>query len=152
MKTLSVIKKIISSGCIINTLLLIFTYGLGLLINENYIPTIDRVFGILIFSLALAGAGIFLFSKTLTFPLRLLIHYLFTGIMFYVMFILWGSYNDNSSSVFVILVLFTVIYALIAGIVALIRGAKNKKVNAKKEYKKVLEKEDSYKSVFGGKN
>ncbi|MBE6616608.1 MAG: DUF3021 domain-containing protein [Ruminococcaceae bacterium] len=152
MKTLSVIKKIISSGCVINTLLLILTYGLGLLINENFIPTFDRVLGILLFSLALAGANLFLFSKALTLPLRLLIHFLFTTLMFYIMFVLWGSYNQNSGSAFVIVVLFTVAYWTAVGIVSLIRLTNREKTNSKKEYKKVLKKEDDYKSVFGGKN
>ena len=128
------------------------TYSLGLLINENFIPTIDRVFGILLFSVALAAANIFLFSKALTLPLRLLIHYLFTTAMFYIMFILWGSYNEKSSSAFVIVILFTVAYWIVVGVVSLIRLAGKEKDNSKKEYKKVINKEDDYKSVFGGKN
>lgn len=150
MKALSVIKKIISRGCIINTVLVILLYSLGLLANGNFIPTIDRIFGILLFSLALAGANIFVFSKVLTFPLRLLIHYLFTAFMFYVLFILWGNYSLNGGAAIVIFVMFTLIYGAVAGIVAIVRSIFKEKNNSKKEYKKVIKKDDDYKSVFGG--
>ena len=72
--------------------------------------------------------------------------------MFYIMFILWGSYNEKSSSAFVIVILFTVAYWIVVGVVSLIRLAGKEKDNSKKEYKKVINKEDDYKSVFGGKN
>lgn len=153
LKTLPIIKKIITHGCVLNTVLLIVMYSAGMLINENFIPTIDRVFSLLFFSLALAGANIFLFSRKLNFPLRLLVHYLFTAAIFYVAFILWGGYNGKASGVLIILVLFTLLYGICVGITAAIRSIFKVSGNTKKEYKKVYDKkEDDYKPLFGGKN
>lgn len=152
MKFLDNVKKTLTGACVINTVLLITVYALGMMINENFIPTLDRVIGILLFSIALSCANRFLFSGVLNFPIRFLLHFLFTAASFYVMFILWGNYNQNGGAVLVILVLFTLVYGIVAGIVAAVRAVFREKANSKKEYKKVIKKDDDYKSVFSGKS
>ncbi len=144
-------KNIISEGCIINTALLIVMYLVGVSLDEGFIPTLGRFFGILVYSLVLAFANsIFFSSKMKVFP-RLLIHFFSTAAVFYIMFVVLGGYKTNAGSIIAIFGLYLVVYAVVAAIVAAVRSILKADENEKKEYKKVYGKKNDYKSQFGGK-
>ncbi|MBE6626189.1 MAG: DUF3021 domain-containing protein [Ruminococcaceae bacterium] len=151
MKKTNKLNKIISDGCVINTVLLIVFYIIGVSLDPNFIPTLSRVFGILIYSLALSAANSFLFSSKMKLFSRLALHFIFTALVFFICFVFIGGYKANLGSVLVIVGLYLVIYAVVGGAVALIRSILKADENDKKEYKKVYEKKQDYNSLFGGK-
>ena len=151
MKNKVKISKILSEGCVINTVLLILLYLIGVSIDPDFIPTLPRVFGILIYSITLAAANYFFFNAKIKRFSRLALHFLMTAAVFCICFVFAGAYKANVGSVLIIVGLYLVIYAIVAGIVAVILSIINADKNEKKEYKKVYEKKHDYNSLFGGK-
>lgn len=146
MKTLSLLKKIISQACVFYTVLITATFLLGAFVDSSWLPKPSMVLALLVFSLILAAGNSFLFSDRLVFPLRLLIHYIATTIVFYIVFVLWGGYRDNGGSVITVLLVYTFAYGICALIVAGYRYLTAELRTDKSEYKKQFDGDDQ----FGG--
>lgn len=142
MKTLAFIKNIISSACVIFTLLFTFIYTLGITVNTDWIPTLGTLYSILAFSLILSAMNKYLFSNSLVLGIRILIHYIVTVLSFYVFFIVASGYAKSGSSALTIMIAFSIIYALFAAVVAIFNGAKSN------DKKKKTQKKTEYKSMF----
>ena len=151
MKKSANLKKIFSDGCVINTVLLVLLYLLGVSIDPDFIPTLSRVFGILIYSIVLSAANYYFFTSKAKRFTRLALHFLITAAVFCFCFVILGGYKANLGSVLVIVGFYLVLYAIIAAFIALIRSIIKADENQKKEYKKVYEKKHDYNSLFGGK-
>ena len=151
MKKSANLKKIFSDGCVINTVLLVLLYLLGVSIDPDFIPTLSRVFGILIYSIVLSAANYYFFTSKAKRFTRLALHFLITAAVFCFCFVILGGYKATLGSVLVIVGFYLVLYAIIAAFIALIRSIIKADENQKKEYKKVYEKKHDYNSLFGGK-
>ena len=151
MKKSANLKKIFSDGCVINTVLLVLLYLLGVSIDPDFIPTLSRVFGILIYSIVHSAANYYFFTSKARRFTRLALHFLITATVFCFCFVILGGYKANPGSVLVIVGFYLVLYAIIAAFIALIRSIIKADENQKKEYKKVYEKKHDYNSLFGGK-
>jgi hypothetical protein len=151
MKKSANLKKIFSDGCVINTVLLVLLYLLGVSIDPDFIPTLSRVFGILIYSIVLSAANYYFFTSKAKRFTRLALHFLITAAVFCFCFVILGGYKANLGSVLVIVGFYLLVYAVIAAFIALIRSIIKADENQKKEYKKVYEKKHDYNSLFGGK-
>lgn len=151
MKSSVKLKHIISEGCVINTVLIVAMYALGLTVDAGLIPTFSRVIGVLGYSIVLALANsLFFASKMKVFP-RLLIHFLSTAAVFYIMFVLVGGYKASAGSLVAVIASYLVVYAIVAAVVAAVRSILAADKKEKQEYKKVYDKKNDYKSQFGGK-
>ena len=140
MNILSKIKKIVSQTCVIYTVILTSIYTLGAFVNSSWIPTVHMVYSCLAFSLVLAALNMFLFSDKLVMPLRLLIHFAASSLIFYLMFIVWGGYQSNGGSVITAMLVYIFAYALCAAIVAVYRYLTSETANSKKDYKSKFDK------------
>lgn len=146
MNILSKIKKILSQTCVIYTVILTSVYTLGAFVNSSWVPTVHMVYSCLVFSLVLAALNLFLFSDKLVMPLRLLIHFTASSLIFYLMFIVWGGYQSNGGSVITALLVYVFAYILCAAIVAAYRYLTAETVNSKRVYTAKFDEE--YKSQF----
>lgn len=145
------IKNIISSGCVINSVLILLVYVIGVTIDSGFIPTLQIVIGVLCYSLALAFANYLFFSSAMkTFP-KLVLHFLSTAAVFYLMFVILGGYRANGGSVAVVLAMYLALYVIVALFTALVRYIINADKKAEQEYKKVFENKHSHSSRLGGK-
>lgn len=140
----------LTQACVFYTFLITSVYLLGVSIDSHWIPTTNMVLALLVFSAALAAANSFLFSDKLIFPLRLIIHYAVTTLVFYIVFVLWGGYKDNGGSVLTVLAVYTFAYILCAVIVVIYRWLTAETRAAKSDYKEVFGGKDDYRSQFGG--
>jgi hypothetical protein len=115
------IKRFIASACTISTLITLLVYLVTAIIRhsegigETGIPAV-KFFLILLFSFLLAGANLLFGLKRLAFIWRLLLHYSVCLVAFLVIFIAFGNLNiSGPASVFVAVIVLTVLYAAIAG-------------------------------------
>lgn len=152
MKTLSKIKNIVTRACVIYTVLITSVYLLGVSVSSDWIPTLNMVLALLVFSFCLSGLHGFLFSSLLVFPLRLVIHYVISTIVFYIVFVCWGGYRANGGSVLSVLLVWTFAYILCAVCVFLYRYITSETKSSESKYDKKFDGRDGdYKSQFSGK-
>ncbi|MGN1345623.1 MAG: hypothetical protein ACI4V1_02460, partial [Eubacteriales bacterium] len=93
------LKKTAGQACVFYTFFVTALYLLGVYVDSNWVPTLHMIFSLLLFSFVLAAANFFLFSDRLVFALRLLLHYVITSVIFYIVFVLWGGFQANGGSV-----------------------------------------------------
>lgn len=139
METLKKLKNIVLHACVIYTVILTAVYTLGAFVNSSWVPTVQMVYSCLGFSLVLSALNSFLFSDKLVFALRLLIHFVASTFIFYMLFIVWGGYKSNGGSVLTALLVFVFAYVLCAAVVGIYRYLTVDKDSAKSE---------EYKSMF----
>ncbi len=130
------LKKAVLQACVIYTILLTAVYTLGAFVNSSWVPTVQMVYSCLGLSLAVALLNMFLFSDRLVFALRLLIHFVSIGVIFYLMFVVWGGYKSNGGSTLTAMLVYLFVYIICAAIV----GA----------YKYLTSGDDKAKSADGG--
>jgi len=150
LKTLLKIKKILTQACVFYTVLITAVYLLGTTLDSSWIPTPAMVAALLIFSAVLAASNAFLFSDKLVFPLRLLLHYIMTSVVFYIVFVLWGGYRNNGGSVLTVLLVYTFAYVLCAVIVGVYRWLTAELRTSHTEYTDVFAEKETYHTMFDG--
>ncbi|MBE6540834.1 MAG: DUF3021 domain-containing protein [Ruminococcaceae bacterium] len=149
MKNYIFIKKILTSACVIYTFLITAVFLLGVFVNSAWVPTLNMVLALLVFSLVLSAANQFLFSEKLVFSLRLLIHFIVTTLCFYIVFVLWGGYKNNGGNVLMVLLIYTFAYVIFTAIVGCYRYLTADLRAAEKKYETQFQKKDDYNSQFG---
>ncbi len=139
----SILSKIITHGCVYYTIVSLLLYLGGLLfstIEREWIPTLDMLLLLLLFTLSFSAANQMVLLAKIPTAVKLLIHYAVTLLVFYIVFIRWGGFSDSGSAVLVLLFAFTLVYgigALIFGIVRHIRaGAANRRTEYADQFKK----------------
>ncbi len=135
------LRKIISDGCIFYTILTLLLYTGGMLAStreREWIPTLGMLFTVLLFSVLFAAANYSVSHTKLTGALKLLFHYGVTALIFYVLFILWGGFSSSPATVLILMLAFTLVYAIAALLVFLVRyvsgGAKNKQTKYESQF------------------
>ena len=145
------LKKTISSGCVFYTFFITALYLLGVYVDSHWVPTLQMVLSLLVFSFVLSAANSFLFSDKLIFSLRLLIHFVFTTIVFYTVFVLWGGFQANGGSVLAALFVYLFVYLLAALLVFLYRYLTAEFRISEKKYENAFDGKTSYQSQFSNK-
>ena len=151
LKTLALIKKILTSACVIFTVLFTFIYTLGVSINYEWLPTLGMLYSLLAFSLVLSAMNKYLFSNSLVLGVRILFHYVVTALAFYLLFVVASGFLKNGGSAVTIMIVFSVIYALFAAVVSIVSCIKpksSKSCSNSKNNKKKSKKETEYKKMF----
>ena len=139
MKTLLQCKKILTQACVIYTFLVTAVYLLGNAVDSHMVPTLNMVLALLVFSAVVSAANAFLFSDKLVFPIRLIIHYIATAVVFYIAFVVWGGYKDNGGSVLSILLIYTFAYVICAVIIGVYRWLTAESRTAHTEYSSLFD-------------
>ena len=156
LQRLSSIKKVLCGTCVLYTFFITALYILGYYIDKSYVPTLRMAMSLLLFSAVLSALNSFLFSDRLVFALRLLIHYVSTTIVFYIVFILWGGFQKSGGSVLTALLLYTFVYAICALIILMFRYLTAESRNSSKKYenkfdgRKSKADQNEYRNQFGG--
>ena len=115
-KVLSVLKTVLTRACVIYTVLITGVYLIGAYVNSAWLPSPSAVAALLVLSLWIGASLSFLFSDALVPALRIVLHFLATGAVFWLTFGVWSGYLRRGGSGVLILVLYTVLYALIGGV------------------------------------
>ncbi len=133
----SILSKIIAHGCVYYTVTSLLLYVGGLLfstIEREWIPTLDMLLLLLLFTVSFSAANQMVLHAKLPMGVKLLIHYVATLLIFYVVFILWGGFSKNGSSVLVLLLAFTLVYGIGTLIFTIVRHIRAGTANRNKEY------------------
>ncbi len=137
LKVLPIIKRILTHGCVYFTVLSLVLYTGGMLasgIERQWIPTLSMMYAVFAFSVLFSAVNQIVWNTRLAGVLKILIHYAATTAIFYVMFILWGSYTASPSSVLIILMAYTLIYAAAFLFIFLLRYIFSSKKNNASAY------------------
>ncbi len=94
-------KKILTEACIYNTVAVLVLYSAGALVSgkSGLIPTLQSLYMILLFCVALSAANLLLASEKFGTPLRVALHFIVVTVIFYTVFIAWGGFARNASGV-----------------------------------------------------
>lgn len=139
MKKLSVLWRILSHACAYYTVASLTLYTAGMLVSgieHEWIPTMKMMYLLLAFSILFSAVNDLVQHTKLPTVLKVLIHYAATTLIFYVMFILWGGYSATPSSVLVILLAYTLLYAAVALILFTVRTVLGVKKSNTTAYKR----------------
>ena len=137
LKTSQRIRTVLSHACIYFTTASLALYTGGMLasgIERQWIPTLSMMYAVFAFSVLFSAVNQIVWNTRLAGVLKILIHYAATTAIFYVMFILWGSYTASPSSVLIILMAYTLIYAAAFLFIFLLRYIFSSKKNNASAY------------------
>ena len=133
------LKKTVGQACVFYTFFITAVYLLGVYVDYHWVPTLHMVLSLLLFSLVLSAANSFLFSDRLVFALRLLIHFVITTLVFYIVFVVWGGFQANGGSVLAVLLVYTFAYLICALLVFMYRYITAGIRTSGKDYKNVFD-------------
>lgn len=145
------LKKTISGACVFYTFFITALYLLGVCVDVHWVPTLQMVLSLLIFSFVLSAANSFLFSDKLIFSIRLLLHFVITTTVFYTVFVIWGGFQANGGSVLAALFVYLIVYLLAALMVFLYRYLIAEFRISTKKYENTFGGKESYQSQFSNK-
>ena len=149
LKPLHLVKTVFVRACVVYTVLITGVYLIGAFVNAAWLPSPATVGALLLLSLWIGGSLSFLFSDFLVPALRVILHFIATGVVFYLTFGVMGGYLRNGGSAVVLFILYAVLYALAGGVTGLIRILTAESDRKKKPYDGVLKKErEEYQSQF----
>ncbi len=141
-------KKTVTGACVFYTFFITALYLLGVYVDSHWIPTLHIVFSLLLFSLVLSAANSFLFTDRLVFSLRLLIHFMVTTFVFYIIFVVWGGFQANGGSVLTALLVYAFVYLICALIVFMYRYLTAEMRTSAKSYENAFDGKETYQAQF----
>ncbi len=142
------LKKTVTGACVFFTFFVTALYLLGVYVDSNWVPTLNMIFSLLLFSFLLSAANSFLFSDKLVFSLRMLIHYVITTVVFYIIFVLWGGFQSNGGSVLTAILVYSFAYLICAIFVFMYRYVTADLRRSNEGYSNVFEEKNSYTPQF----
>ena len=137
MKMREWLGKVLCHACIYFTASTLLLYTCGSIVAESgyqRVPRLETLYMLLIFCVLFEGTNQLVLHSRLPGALKLLLHYGVCVLIFSVIFIVWGQSSLTPGGVFVILIAFTLIYALCALILFLIRSFRQEKKNRSSAY------------------
>ncbi len=132
--------KIVSLGCIINTVVMTLLYVMSRLMNEgNLVPKFSAAMLILLVSFALSAAEATLKTK-LGFGVKITVHFAICLAAFLTVFFGVGSPEKRGSFILIALVFFVVIYSAVNVARFVLMSRKEAKKSEKEEYTALFKK------------
>ena len=120
-------KKILSQTCILFTILFLSIFTLGVLADvQGWLLGLGQTYLVFLFSFVLAVSSLLLNSR-LPRAVAFLLHYAVTGAVFCFLFIFWMGNGKNAGLVGVLLLAYTILYALWLCLYLLFRRARQEK-------------------------
>ncbi len=138
----SFIKKLLVHSCVYFTVTMLIYMILAAIVNvsdDKLLLDAGRTVLFFVFSLLLAGANTLFSVKSLHISLRIILHYVFTLFAFYVCFMM--TMGMRAAQIFVGLVLFTVVYFIVLGIIAAFRAKYKSNTENVQKYEKQYKKQ-----------
>lgn len=142
------LKKTSTGACVFFTFFVTALYLLGVYVDSNWVPTLNMIFSLLLFSFVLSASNSFLFSDKLVFSLRMLIHYVITTVVFYIIFVLWGGFQSNGGSVLTAILVYSFAYLICAIFVFMYRYVTAGLRRSNEGYSSIFEEKNSYTPQF----
>ena len=130
-------KKWLNHACVYFTVFMLIYIILAAIVNvgdDALRLDAGRTVLFFLFAFLLSAANTVFKLETLSMSLRLLIHYVLTALGFYFCFIM--TLGMRAAQVFIGLVLFTVVYFIVFGVVALFRARYKKNTERSQKYDK----------------
>ncbi len=127
----------LKNGCVIFTVITVISYTFGMIISTGdkaFIPSLSSIYLYLGLSLILGFANKLLTNEKMNMALRLILHFLVCGILFFCVIVLGGGLAESGFATLIAMTTFTVLYAIIGSIYGVIRSKKERNRNSKKEY------------------
>lgn len=131
--------RMMTQACILFTCLVLFVFVIGSAIPGfgNAIE-LYNVLVIFLFSILFAAANLLLRVERLSLVLRVLAHFAATALGFYVVFILIAAKGTTPIATFVLLLFYTIIYAVLMGVyLFLFHTLSQKKEEKKRTYENI---------------
>ena len=131
----------IKNGCFIFTIITVVSYTIGMLISsadKAYIPSLKSIYIYLFFSILFSFACNLFKSKKISPLLKLIIHFVISGALFFCVIVLGGGLTGNGFVTIVLLSAFTILYLIFAIVYILIAKKKETKKNNEKQYNSVF--------------
>ncbi|MBR4206116.1 MAG: hypothetical protein IKQ92_11620 [Clostridia bacterium] len=139
------IKSTLVFGCVLYTVFITGAYLVGLSVYPENLGTLQSVvFGLLGFSFFLALSFLFLFSDLLNAPLRIVLHFAVSMLVFYFILLRGSSYVRDGGSIPKMLLVFALLYLIVGAVVYLVR-----RLTSSAEKK---QKPEDYEDIFSSKN
>lgn len=136
---LSSIKRVLTQGCVIFTIFMLFVFVIGSAVPD-FGGAIDlkNVLVILLFALVYAAANLLLHIERLAIILRILLHYAATLVGFYFVFVLIAAKATAPSAIFVMILFYTVLYAILMGVYqVLFHAIVHRKAEKEQSYERI---------------
>lgn len=132
---LSGLRQVCLHTCVAFTalMLLLFFVGSAVPAFGNAIE-VGSVLSVFLFSFLLGCANLLLLLRRLSAWIRILLHYAACGVTFYVVFVLIAAKANAPLSILIYWIAYTVLYALIFGLVCLFRSMGNKTKKEEEEH------------------
>ncbi len=131
----------IKNGCSIFTLITVISYTIGMILSTNdkaYIPSLKSIYIYLAFSILFCFANRLLLNKKINVWVRLLIHCIITGILFFCVIVLGGGFSGSGFATLIIMSVYVASYLIFAVIYSMISKKKEHKENINKQYTSVF--------------
>ncbi len=141
MKAGSTITNIFKNGCVLFTIITLFTYCIGAILSnaeKSFIPTLQWILLFFAFSLLLSGAAQIMHVDKIAMPVRYLLHFLTSAAFYTVVVVLCGGFYKNGTMLLLSILLFIIGYIIFVVLYS-IRNRKRSGITKKKnEYKSVF--------------
>lgn len=137
---LSMIKRALSFMCVIYTVIISGMYAVGFLLSDSavlLVPTPSKALLILLFSAVLGFASLLLRDSG-TGALRMVCHYFICTVAFILTFIVGGNFPVTGGTSIVAIILFSLLYAVVMVIRAIVCRVRSKKNEQPEEYTSVF--------------
>ena len=134
-------KRVWVQTCVIFTLCVLFVFIVGSAVPEfEGAINLKNILTILLFAAVFALANMLLHIGRLSMILRILLHYAATALGFYFVFILIAAKATNAGSVLVLLLFYTVVYAVLMGVyVVVFKALLARRAEKKATYEKIYQ-------------
>ena len=135
------LKQIFTRGCVLFTVLSVTMYSASAIFSgklNGWIPKLDLILMLLIMSFSVCAANLLLKSEKVSSALRIPVHFIVLGIVYYMLFVIWGGFATNGATTLIALILYALIYAVCISVYYMIRGVFKKHDNKKQEYSSVF--------------
>ena len=136
---LSALRRVFTQCCVIFTFFMLFVFIIGSAVPD-FGGAIDlkNVLVILLFAFVYAAANLLLRIERMAAILRILLHYAATLIGFYFVFILIAAKATAPSAVFVMILFYTGLYAILMGVYQVVFHALvHRKAEKEQDYKHI---------------
>lgn len=132
-------KRVLVSACVIFTFFVLFVFIIGSA-APDFTGAIDlkNILTILLFSVVFAAANLLLHLDRISVFLRVLLHYGATALGFYFVFILIAAKATAPNAVFVMLLFYTILYAILMGVYQVVfRPLARRRAEKERNYEKI---------------
>lgn len=134
------VSGVIKQACVIFTCIVFAFYIFADLTNgSNNFLTLKMLFLLFLAAIWFAMTDVLLVNKNLNIFLRVSLHFISSTVGFYLIFIYLSGYAKKSSKSFILVILFAVIYILIASIALFIRHLLLKKKADNENYESIYD-------------